>query len=92
MLWGCGFGVHFRGWGTGMLGLRESSLGVLLKDTTGGGFRVYRACIKLLEGIKTFYNAPTTLGRRLQVRGQRPFTLRDAWGVGGRISEVRGIL
>ena len=38
-----------------------------LKETTGGEFRVYRASIRLLSGIFTFYKAPIAVTTHLKM-------------------------
>ena len=40
---------------------------LLLKDPTGGEIRVYKASIRLLEGILTFYKAPITVTTHLKM-------------------------
>ena len=56
--------------------IRPSFLGVELlaickncnvKETTGGEFRIYRATMRLLYGIYTFYKAPVKVTTHLKM-------------------------
>ena len=49
------------------LGLDRPEILLQLKETTGGEFRVYRASIRLLQGIWIFYKAPITMTAHLKM-------------------------